>query len=150
MDLAGYDPDEQLPDRPSSRSELGMFKTVTALARDERLTIRQLWRRLAGSYGKLTLVGSVDRVVETMGHWYREGGCDGFIIQHSVLPHDVEDSTKLLVTALRDAGLIRQTNTGTTLRDPLNITRPRDRRRTSRKLFEWAAMDGNRSLHQKT
>src|SRR3546814_2276330 len=103
MDLAVYDPYEQLPDRPSSRSELGMFKTVTALARDERLTIRQLWRRLAGSYGKLTLVGSVDRVVETLGHWYREGGCDGFIIQPSVLPHDVrsEEHTSELPSLMR-------------------------------------------------
>src|SRR3546814_20797846 len=121
MDLAVYDPYEQLPDRPSSRSELGMFKTVTALARDERLTIRQLWRRLAGSYGKLTLVGSVDRVVETMGHWYRDGGCDGLILQPSVLPHDVEELTKILVQAMREAALIRQISTGTTLCDTLPI-----------------------------
>lgn len=126
MSLSGCSPDDALPERPSSRSELGMFKTVTALARDERLTIRQLYRRLAGSYGKLTLVGSVDQVVETMGRWYRERGCDGFILQPPVLPHDMDDITNLLVPALRDAGLMRGSYTGTTLRNHLGLARPQD------------------------
>ena len=127
MDLAGCSPDEPLPDRSSSRAELGMFKTVTALARDERLTMRQLYRRLAGSYGKLTLVGSVERVVETMSQWYREKGCDGFILQPSVLPHDMDDIQNLLVPALRAAGLIRNKYEGATLRQHLGLARPHDR-----------------------
>ena len=65
-----------------------------------------------------------DEEVEAL---YREGACDGFILQPSVLPHDMDDITRLLVPALRDAGALRRDYQGTTLREHLGLARPHDR-----------------------
>ena len=51
------------------------------MAESENVTIRQLYERLAGSYGKLTLRGSVIEVADTIQEWFTSQACDGFIFQ---------------------------------------------------------------------
>lgn len=51
------------------------------MAESENVTIRQLYERLAGSYGKFTLRGSFIEVADTIQEWFISQACDGFIFQ---------------------------------------------------------------------
>ena len=128
VDLSQCDLDGPLPDLSNApANEHGTFKSVTALAAAEKLTIRQLYERLAGSRGKLTLVGSVMQVADAMQEWFAAGACDGFILQPSYLPGELDEFADLLVPELQSRGLVRVGYEGTTLRDNLGLGRPASR-----------------------
>ena len=127
LDLSDCDIDGPLPDRPSKKSMGGTFKNITGIARRENLNIRQLYERLAGAHGKLTLVGSVNQVADTMQEWFNGWACDGFILQPSYMPGELDDIVAYLVPELRHRGLIRVDYDGQTLRDNLGLARPQSR-----------------------
>ena len=128
VDLSGCDVDGPLPDVSLSKAtDHGIFKNIVAMAEKEHLTIRQLYERLAGSRGKLTLVGSVMQVADTMQEWFDNQACDGFILQPSFLPGELDDATRYLIPELQSRGLLRIGYDGTTLRDNLGLQRPRSR-----------------------
>lgn len=128
VDLSSYSPDDQLPEIPPSKiAGQGTLQNVIAMARSEKLTIRQLYERLAGSRGKLTLVGSVTEVADTMQQWFAASACDGFILQPSYLPGELDELCQLLIPELQSRDLIRQGYTGPTLRDHLGLRRPPSR-----------------------
>jgi alkanesulfonate monooxygenase len=105
---------------------------IIAIARKENMTIRQLYQRLAGSHGKLALVGSVTRIADTMQRWFDMGACDGFILQPSTMPGNLREVTDLLVPELRDRGLLRVGYEGATLREHLGLRRPASRYASAR------------------
>jgi alkanesulfonate monooxygenase len=127
MDLADCDLDGPLPDRPSNKAEGGTYKNIVAMAWRENLTLRQLYQRLAGAHGKLTLRGSVMQVADQMQEWFDNHACDGFILQPSYMPGELTDVADLLVPELQNRGLIRVGYDGTTLRDNLGLPRPESR-----------------------
>ena len=51
------------------------------MAESENVTIRQLYERLAESYGKFTLRGSFIEVADTIQEWFTSQTCGGFIFQ---------------------------------------------------------------------
>lgn len=105
----------------------GMFRNVVDTAVKEKLTVRQVWERLAGSRGKATMIGSVKDVADQMEHWFRVGACDGFILQPSYLPGELDEVCTMLVPELQRRGLIRVGYQGTTLREHLELDRPASR-----------------------
>ncbi len=128
-DLSGLKPDDPFPalemhDKVSSH---GMFKNVVGTALRDKLTVRQLWERLAGSRGKATFIGSVAQVADQMEHWFRADACDGFILQPSYAPGELDDICTMLVPELQRRGLIRVGYEGATLRDHLGLARPASR-----------------------
>jgi alkanesulfonate monooxygenase len=127
MDLTDCPLDGPLPDRPSDKSMGGTFKNIVHMAKEEGLTIRQLYERLAGAHGKLTLRGSVMQVADTMQEWFDNHACDGFIIQPSYMPGELDEIADLLVPELQNRGLIRVGYDGATLRDNLGLARPQSR-----------------------
>jgi FMN-dependent oxidoreductase (nitrilotriacetate monooxygenase family) len=126
MDLSDCAPDDPLPDR-AAKSASGIGDSVRALASRENLTIRQLYERLAGSHGKLTLRGTPTRIADQMQEWFDNWACDGFILQPSVMPGDLDDVAELLVPELQHRGLTRVGYAGATLRDNLGLLRPPSR-----------------------
>ena len=129
FDLSSYDVDGPLPDVPMDKvhTSQGQAANIYAIARGENLSIRQLWERLAGSRGKLTLVGSYLTLADTMQRWFEAYACDGFILQPSYLPGELDEIAELLIPELQTRGLIRVGYDGTTLRDNLGLTRPPSR-----------------------
>ena len=128
-DLKPYDLDQPLPhDLPDHEGlHMGTAQSVLALARRENLTIRQLYMRVAGSRGKLMLTGSPKTVVDEMERWFEAGAVDGFIIQSSYLPGELEDFIALCVPELKRRGLMRQAYAGGTLRENLGLPHPPSR-----------------------
>lgn len=122
----GLKPDDPFPVLPlhGKVQSQGMFNNVMATAAREKLTVRQMWERLAGSRGKATMIGSVKGVADEMEHWFRAGACDGFILQPSYLPGELDDLAAMLIPELQRRGLVRAGYEGPTLRDHMGLERP--------------------------
>lgn len=131
VDLQDVDPDEPFPDPPGAAKTGGIPENVRQMARSEGLTVRHLYERLAGSHGKLTMVGSASKIADEMQRWYDANACDGFIITPSTMPGEFDDVVELLVPELKDRGLMRLDYDGDTLRDHLGLTRPTSRYQTA-------------------
>ena len=131
FDLSGYDLDGPLPEaafqgKPNSGSTTS-FNNVIGWARDEHLTIRQLYQRFAGARGQRTLIGSPSQIVDDMQAWFEGYGVDGFLFHAATLPGGLEDFVNLVVPELQNRGLFRTEYEGATLRENLGLPRPASR-----------------------
>lgn len=125
----GLKPDDQFPqlEMHSKVQSQGMFRNIMTTAAREKLTVRQMWERLAGSRGKATMIGSVKDVADEMEHWFKLGACDGFILQPSYLPGELDEVCQMLVPEMQRRGLLRAGYEGKTLRDHMGLQRPASR-----------------------
>ena len=124
FDLSGHDINGPLPAIPPSAVSSSRVELLTAMAQRENLTIRDLYRRIAGARGHMEVVGSPAEVVDLMEQWVKEGGCDGFNIMPPVFPGSLVDFVDLVVPEMQRRGLYRTQYEGTTLRANLGLTRP--------------------------
>jgi alkanesulfonate monooxygenase len=129
-DLSGLSVDEPIPGHlipEKTRSSTSRLKTVGGVARQEQLTIRQLYERYAGSRGSYSVVGTAQHIADQMEEWLTTEAADGFIIQASYLPGGFEDFVNLVVPELQRRGLFRTEYSGHTLREHLGLHRPENR-----------------------
>ncbi|MFC5215338.1 LLM class flavin-dependent oxidoreductase [Streptomyces coerulescens] len=124
VDLDGCDLDGPLPDIPVSNSGRSRRDLLVRMAREEGLTVRQLYKRVAGSRGHRQVVGTPESVADELADWFDDGAVDGFIVMPPYLPGGLDDFADLVVPELRRRGLFRGEYTGTTLRDHLGLARP--------------------------
>ncbi|BCH56262.1 LLM class flavin-dependent oxidoreductase [Agrobacterium vitis] len=122
--LANYDPDGPLPDLPISDQLRSRAELLTALARRESLTIRQLALRVAAGRGHHIVLGTPDDIADRMQQWFETRAADGFNIMPPFFPEGLEDFTRLVVPILQERGLFRTDYSGVTLRDHLGVSRP--------------------------
>ena len=129
-DLSGISVDEPVPEHlipEKTKSSTSRLKTVGGVARQEQLTIRQLYERYAGSRGSYSVVGTPEQIADQMEEWLTTDAADGFIIQASYLPGGFEDFVNLVMPELRRRGLFRTEYAGLTLREHLGLRRPESR-----------------------
>lgn len=127
--------DELLPDDlevPSSGASQSFFKATVGLARREKLTVRQLNRRLAGGAGHRVIVGTPEQVAADMEHWLTSGAADGFNLMPDVLPSGLETFVDEVVPLLRKRGIFRSEYTSKTLRGHFGLKEPKNRFGSSR------------------
>ena len=130
FDLSEYDIDGPLPDIPDHFGVMTgktSLNNVVAWAREEGLTIRQLYERFAGARGQRTLKGSPVEIADDMEEWFRAYGVDGFLVQPAYLPGGLDDFVDLVIPELQSRGLFRTDYHGTTLRENLGLRRPPSR-----------------------
>lgn len=128
FDLSGYPIDGPLPELPETQTgQRSRQQLFTDLARGERLTIRELYLRIAGGRGHLTLIGTAQRIADELQLWFEQGAADGFNVMPPLLPTGLEDFATLVVPELQRRGLFRTQYEGSTLRDRLGLPRPRRR-----------------------
>jgi len=129
-DLSGLSIDQPIPDHlipEKTRTSMSRLKTVGGVAQQERLTIRELYERYAGSRGSYSVVGTPAYIADQMEEWLTTEAADGFIIQASYLPGGFDDFVNLVIPELQRRGLFRSSYSGTTLRHHLGLLRPRNR-----------------------
>ena len=130
-DLSNCDLDGPLPAElfamDATNAGVTSFRNVISWAREEHMTIRQLYERFAGARGQRTLKGTAVQIADDMEQWFVERGVDGFLIQPSYLPGGLEDFASMVIPELQSRGLFRTEYTGTTLRDHLGLKRPASR-----------------------
>ncbi|MGW1075970.1 LLM class flavin-dependent oxidoreductase [Streptomyces sp. NPDC002537] len=124
VDLSGCDLDGPLPELPDSNSGRSRRDLLVRMAADEGLSIRQLYKRVAGSRGHRQVVGTAESVADELADWFESGAVDGFIVMPPSLPDGLDDFVGLVVPELRRRGLFRTAYEGTTLRDHLGLGRP--------------------------
>ncbi len=122
--LADYDPDGPLPDLPISDQLRSRAELLTALARRENLTIRQLALRVAAGRGHHIVLGTPVEIADRMQEWFDGRAADGFNVMPPFFPEGLEDFTQLVVPILQERGLFRTEYSGSTLRDHLGLVRP--------------------------
>lgn len=123
-DLSGYDLDGPVPELPPSGIMRGHAETLSALAKKENLTLRQLRNFVAATMGHRLIVGTPEQVADGLQEWFEAGAADGFNIMPPWFPGAFDDFVDQVVPILQKRGLFRQDYEGTTLRDHLGLPRP--------------------------
>jgi FMN-dependent oxidoreductase (nitrilotriacetate monooxygenase family) len=123
-DLTSFDLDAPVPDLPPSTVMRGHAETLTALARRENLTLRQLRNLVAASMGHRLMVGTPEQIADGLEEWFLAGAADGFNVMPPWFPGAFDDFVDQVVPILQRRGLFREEYTGTTLREHLGLARP--------------------------
>ncbi|RNM16620.1 LLM class flavin-dependent oxidoreductase [Nocardioides pocheonensis] len=100
------------------------YELTVALARKERLTVRQLLNRLGGGRGHRTFAGTPEQLAGTIEQWFRSGAADGFNVMAPVLPSGLEAFVDHVVPLLQERGLFRREYAGSTLREHYGLPVP--------------------------
>ena len=126
VDASGFDLDAELPDLPLTNQGQSGQAALVALARRDRLTVRQL-AQICGGYGGLSIVGTPAEIADTMQEWLENDACDGFNVMFHTVPAGLDDFVDLVVPELQRRNLFRREYEGATLRDHLGLPRPANR-----------------------
>ncbi len=128
VDLSPYPLDGPLPDLtlPANAGK-STARNWIDLAHREKLTIRQLAFRATHGRGKAAIIGTPEKIADTMQEWFERGGADGFNIQPPVQPGFLDDFVELVIPILQERGLFRREYEGSTLRENLGLPRPESR-----------------------
>ena len=122
FDLSGYPLDGRLPKLPETADgQRSRQQLLTQLAQGENLTIRQLYERIAGGRGHLTVVGTAAQVADQMQLWFESEAADGFNLMPPTLPGGLDDLLELVVPELQQRGLFRKAYDSSTLRGHLKL-----------------------------
>jgi FMN-dependent oxidoreductase (nitrilotriacetate monooxygenase family) len=125
-DASGFEPDGPLPDIPESNASKSGRERVVELAREEKLTVRQLAQRLGG-YSGLAFVGTAETIADAMEEWLLSEGSDGFNVMFPFLPAGLDDFVDKVVPELQRRNIFRREYEGSTLRENLGLARPANR-----------------------
>lgn len=134
-DLSGHPIDAPLPEIPLSNLNFSRTETLFKLARQENLTIRQLYHRIAGGRGHFQVQGTPQQIASLMEEWFTTGAADGFNFMAPVLPGGLEDFIELVIPELQRRGLYRVNYEASTLRGNLGLPR-KESRYASRQMTE--------------
>ena len=125
-DLSGMDLDGPVPP-PTVRSNAlkSGHNALTRLARQEGMTIRRLYKIMAGASGHNVVVGTAAEVADVMEDWFTSRACDGFNIMPAFMPEPAFEAFEWLVPELQRRGLFQTAYQGDgTLRGSLGLARP--------------------------
>ncbi|MDF2719060.1 MAG: monooxygenase, partial [Paenibacillus sp.] len=100
---------------------------ILDLIRSEKLTPRQLVKRLGGARGHFTFTGTPLQLADVIENWFRDGGADGFNVMPQIYPGGLDIFVDRVVPELQNRGLFRTEYDGETLRDRLGLARPANR-----------------------
>lgn len=129
-DLTGLKLDDPVPDlsmtsdmmehRISGR-EPEMTLALMKRAKDEKLTLRQLFDVMMCGFWSLGVIGTPKMVADMMEEWFTTGAADGFNIQPPWMPQGAEDFITMVIPELQRRGLFRTEYEGKTLRENLGL-----------------------------
>lgn len=123
IDFSDMSLDEYLPeDIPETNGNKSRREIIIELAKRERLTIRQLYKRIAGTRGHRIIFGSPVQIADQLQEWFENGAADGFNLMFASVPHALADFVEDVVPTLQKRGLFRKDYEHKTLRGHLNIT----------------------------
>ncbi|MEI9948514.1 MAG: LLM class flavin-dependent oxidoreductase [Pseudomonadota bacterium] len=115
-----------LPGEDAIEGHKSRYSLIVALARRERLTVRQLLGRLGGGRGHRTFAGTPEQVADAIELWWQNGAADGFNIMPPVLPSGLDAFVDQVVPLLQRRGLFRTEYEGRTLRENYGLARPQN------------------------
>ena len=132
VDLRGYDLDGPLPEVQVIVGQSGRQQVVMDMARQENLSIRQVYQRVAGARAHRIIHGSPADIADDLEAWFTRGAADGFNIMPPLFPEGLKDFVDLVVPELQRRGLFRREYQGKTLRENLGLPFPVHRHKAMR------------------
>jgi N-acetyl-S-(2-succino)cysteine monooxygenase len=126
-DMSAYPLDEPVPDVPQTEHLKSRAALLFAMARREKLSLRELFHRVAAARGHLLLIGGPAQIADTLETWFRSGAADGFMVMPPFFPGQFDSFVDHVVPLLQERGLFRADYEGITLRDHLGLPRPASR-----------------------
>lgn len=123
-DLSGHALDAPVPDLPLGDGGFSRRKLLLGLARQQGLTLRELYHHVASSRGHQVVAGTAEQIADHMQHWVEQGAADGFNIMPAYFPAGFEEFTREVVPILQERGQLRREYTATTLRGHLGLAMP--------------------------
>lgn len=123
-DLSTCDVDAPLPELAPNNLISSRSTQLSTMARQDNLTVRQLYERVAGSRGHFQICGTPAKVVDAMEEWFTGGAADGFNVMPPTLPGGLDDFVELVIPELQKRGLFRTKYEGRTLRENLGLRKP--------------------------
>lgn len=129
IDLSAYPLDGPLPklDAEAFNAVKSRFKLVQEMAERDNMTIRELYKYVAGSRGHHIFVGTPEQLADKMQEWVDKKACDGFNIMPPLLPEGIEVFVDQVVPILQERGVFRKEYEGTTLREHFGLEKPVNR-----------------------
>ncbi|MGM0862260.1 MAG: LLM class flavin-dependent oxidoreductase [Bacillota bacterium] len=129
IDLSAYPLDGPLPelDAEASNAVKSRFKLVQDMAKRDNMTIRELYKYVAGSRGHHIFVGTPEQLADKMEEWVEKQACDGFNIMPPLLPEGIELFVDKVIPILQERGVFRKEYEGTTLREHFGLEKPVNR-----------------------
>lgn len=118
-DISAYPLDGPIPELPLTNNSHSFARAVLALARREKMTLRDLYNITAAARGHWVIYGTPKRIADTLEEWFVGGLSDGFMILPPYFPGAFDDFVDLVVPELQQRGLYRTEYAGATLRDHL-------------------------------
>ncbi len=113
------------PPLASSNAVKSAHEKLAQLGRQPGMTIRKLYRIMAGASGHNVVVGTAAEVADLMEDWFTRPRCDGFNLMPAFMPAPAFEALEWLVPELQRRGLFQTAYGGDgTLRGSLGLLRP--------------------------
>ncbi|SFE60944.1 alkanesulfonate monooxygenase [Paenibacillus algorifonticola] len=126
-DMRTFSLDEPVPDIPESSGRKSRPQLLLKLARKEGLTLRQLYREVAGARGHRIAVGTPLQIADHIQQWFDGYAADGFNIMPPYVTGGLDDFVDGVIPELQSRGLFRTEYEGSTLRENLGLPIPVNR-----------------------
>ncbi|WP_315138345.1 LLM class flavin-dependent oxidoreductase [Achromobacter marplatensis] len=124
-DLSPYSIDGPFPENlKEPEGHKARFHLLVQTALREKLSIRQLYEKIAPARGHWTVHGTAAQVADQMQDWFENDAADGFNVMAPTFPGGLDDFVKKVIPELQRRGLFRRDYEGKTLRDRLGLARP--------------------------
>jgi N-acetyl-S-(2-succino)cysteine monooxygenase len=125
-DLSGLPLDGPLPPPVAGHNAVKSGHDVLVrLAQQEGMTIRGLYKIMAGASGHNVVAGTAAEVADLMEDWFTAHACDGFNIMPAFMPEPAIEAFEWLIPELQRRGLFQREYQGDgTLRGSLGLVRP--------------------------
>jgi alkanesulfonate monooxygenase SsuD/methylene tetrahydromethanopterin reductase-like flavin-dependent oxidoreductase (luciferase family) len=118
IDLGQLDLDAQVDELPSSGTQ-SLIALAARIAKDQRMTLRDIGRRYGQSVLVPQLCGTAAQIAERLADIFTSGDADGFVISPAFLPDSFADFVGSVVPELQRMGVFRREYEAATLRGHL-------------------------------
>ncbi len=128
INLRNINKNQQLPIINNiSNTNQSRKKIIEYIAKKKKITINNLYKKIVMSRGHLNLIGSYDEISKTIYKWFTNKACDGFNIMPPVLPEFLEEFILNIIPRLQHLGIYKKKYNPGTLREKLNIPKPKNK-----------------------
>lgn len=122
IDLSKYPLDGYLPeDIPETNGNKSRRELIIELARKEKLTIKQLYQKVAGARGHWMIFGTAEEIADQLEEWFNAYAADGFNLMFPYYPQLLEQFVDEVIPILQQRGLYKRDYQGDTLREHFKI-----------------------------
>jgi len=121
-DWAQHGLDDPMPDIADRLARRERFAPMLAYAREQRMSVRQFTKWIAGS--GFIVAGTASALAERIAQWYQQRAVDGFVVMPPWVPGASDAFFSEVVPLLQERGVFRSEYQADTLRGHLGLARP--------------------------